>query len=54
MLRMTCHAVEAEGCRSGVSASWQEPPPWTALPWKLRVCGTPMARVLLEAAGAEA
>ena len=43
MLRMTCHEVDAVGALSLVTASWHEPPPWTAEPVNDRVWVSPIA-----------
>src|SRR5271154_2717060 len=43
---MTIHFELFVGCRSVVRLTWQDPPPWTALPMKLRVCGSPTAMTL--------
>lgn len=43
MLLMTLKTELAVGSVSVVMLSWHEPPPWTALPLKLRVCFSPTA-----------
>jgi hypothetical protein len=48
---MTIHCELFVGCRSVVRLTWQDPPPWTALPMKLRVWGWPMV-IVFEAPSA--
>jgi hypothetical protein len=48
MERMTCQVELAVGARSEVTASWHEPPPWTALPSKESVCSSPIAMGLFS------
>ena len=50
---MTIHLEVLVGALSVVSATWQEPPPWTALPVKERVWGAPIGMVFAVAGGGE-
>jgi hypothetical protein len=38
---MTFHTDAGEGVLSVVTDSWQDPPPWTAVPVKLRIWAEP-------------